>query len=281
MKEIVLYTVITGNYDNLQEIPNYLYYPSKIDYLCLTNNTNFKSNTYKIININLINNNLKLTNRYYKIIINEYIKNYKKSIYIDGKIKLINNIFHLVKKLINNDIVCFAHYKRKCLYQEGAVLLHPYKQIDNINNITPLLQHIKEKNFPKMFGLSDNCCLIRNHNNKIKNSMLDWYNLVNTYSTRDQLSFMYCIWKHKIKINLIDKNLHKIYLRIIPHKNIKQKNKYNIINNTWVEGYDPYENRKYYFNIKNRLCKWTLDDKYEEEHYKFLEKGYINISNNS
>ena len=41
----------------------------------------------------------------------------------------------------------------------------------------------------------------------------------------------------------------------------------------WLECYDPYENCPYYFNYKNRLCKWDLNDACSEEHYKFLEIG--------
>ena len=49
MKErICVYTCITGNYDNLQEIENK---EKGIDYYCFTNNKSIKSNTWKIIYI--------------------------------------------------------------------------------------------------------------------------------------------------------------------------------------------------------------------------------------
>ena len=68
MNELVIYTVITGDYDNLKEIPSNLYFPEKIDYICLTD-SNIVSNTYKIINIKLINNDCIITQKYFKIII--------------------------------------------------------------------------------------------------------------------------------------------------------------------------------------------------------------------
>jgi hypothetical protein len=268
--EIVIYTVITGNYDNLSEVPEF-YFPDVYDYICLTDNPNTKSKNWKIIKIDLIDNDCQLTQRFYKIIINKYIKKYKKSIYIDGKIKLNNNIFKELDNLNSYDMVGFEHYKRKCLYQEGAVLLHPYKQICTKEKIIPLIQYIKENNFPKMFGLTDTCCLIRNHNDLIIKMMDQWFNLLKKYSRRDQLSFMYCVWKNNLNIFILPDKKHKEYFKIKPHNQLKNK---IIDRKKWMIGFDPYENRKYYFNINNRLCKWDLNSNYEEEHYKFLELGY-------
>ena len=278
--EIVLYTAITGSYDKLNEIPKEFYFPDKIDYICLTDNSNITSKTYQIIKINLIKNDLKLTQRYYKIMINDYIKSYKKSIYIDGNMILKQNIFDLIDKLVSCDIICFKHYKRNCLYQESAALLHPYKQIGVKQNIVPLIQYIKKQNYPKMFGLTATGVLIRNHTKDIIKTMTDWFYFIQNYCRRDQLSFMYCIWKNNINILLLEqKNLY-YYVTICKHKKKYNRTRLANINTEWknqkgdrLEGYDPYENRKYYFNKINRLCKWNLDDDYCEEHYKFLELG--------
>lgn len=271
-KSSCLYTVITGNYDNLLEIPDELYFPDIYDYIFLTDDPNLKSKTWKVIKIDLINNDTYLTQKYYKIKIHKFIEKYEKSIYIDGKIELKKNIFKELDNLNNYDMVCFKHYKRKCLYQEGAVLLHPYKQISTKEEVVPLIQHIKKNNFPKLFGLTDACCLIRNHNDLVKTTMIQWFDYVKKYCRRDQLSFMFCVWKNNLNIFKLSDKDHKNYFKIKPHR--KTKNNVNIKKTTWIEGFDPFENRRYYFNIYNRLCKWDLKSNYEEEHYKFLELGY-------
>ena len=105
--------------------------------------------------------------------------------------------------------------------------------------------------------------------------MIEWFNLVKSYSLRDQLSFMYCIWKNNIKLLLLDNKNHKSYLKILKHKNTRIKNlDWKNETTTWIPCFDPYENRQYFFNIHNRLCKWNLNSKYSEELYKFLELGY-------
>ena len=141
------------------------------------------------------------------------------------------------------------------------------------DNVVPLIQYIKNDNFPKMFGLTDNCCLIRNHNKKIKETMEHWYNLVKKYSRRDQISFMYSIWKNKVNLLILEDRYHKKYLKIFNH--IKPRKSLDFKNQSvWLEGFDPYENRKYYFNQNNKKCRWDLAKKYSEEHFKFLEIGY-------
>jgi len=270
-KSSCLYTVITGCYDNLSEIPSKFYFPYIYDYICLTDDPNLKSKTWKVIKIDLINNDPQLTQRYYKIKIHKFIEKYEKSIYIDGSLILKKNLFNLINNLDNYDMIGIQHPKRKCIYQEGAVLLHPYKRIEKKNNVVPLIQYLKNDNYPKLFGLTATGCLIRNHNDNIINTMNEWFRFVKNFSRRDQLSFMYCIWKNKIKLFIPEISLKECFQ--IKNHLVKRKNNY-IRKETWIECFDPYENRKYFFNINNRLCKWNLNSNYEEEHYKFLELGY-------
>jgi hypothetical protein len=279
--KIVLYTIITNNYDELKELPD-KFIRKDIDYLCLTDDNSIISETYQIIKIDTIKNNPKLTQRYYKIVINNYIKDYDISIYIDGKISIRNqeltqpqvSLYNFLFKLQEYDLVTFKHYKRDCIYKEGAVLLHPYKQIEVKENVIPLIQKLKSENFPKKYSLNDTCILIRKHSDNIVKTMELWFSLVEKYSLRDQLSFMYCIWKNNTKIKLLESELQNIYFKTNPHLKIEKPHKYwkkKKIN--WLECYDPYENCPYYFNYKNRLCKWDLNDACSEEHYKFLEIG--------
>ena len=274
--KIVLYTIITNNYDKLKEIPS-KFIKKNIDYICLTDDETLTSNTFKIIKINTINNDKKLTQKYYKIVINDYIKDYNISIYIDGKISINSDFYPLLSNLNNYDLVVFQHYKRDCIYKEGAVLLHPYKQIEVKENVLPIIQKLKNDNFPKKYGLADNCIMIRKHTNNIIKTMQLWYSLVKDYCQRDQLSFMYTIWKNNTKIKLLESKLQGKYFKTSPHLKTKNINKYWEKEQTeWIQGYDPYENCPYYFNYKNRLCKWNLDDKTSIEHYKFLELGKYN-----
>ena len=49
-KKVCVYTCITGNYDNLNEITPEVY-EENIDYYCFTNNQNIKSDTWNVVYI--------------------------------------------------------------------------------------------------------------------------------------------------------------------------------------------------------------------------------------
>ena len=87
--------------------------------------------------------------------------------------------------------------------------------------------------------------------------------------------------KQKIEAGETFKQIKKAYDNLInPHSRKKYDDKLNKYwekeQTEWIQGYDPYEKCLYYFNYKNRLCKWNLDDKTSIEHYKFLELGKYN-----
>ena len=57
-------------------------------------------------------------------------------------------------------------------------------------------RYVKE-GFPRFFGLTENGILVREHNNEDCIRIMDtWWDEVLNYSRRDQLSFMYAIWKN-------------------------------------------------------------------------------------
>ena len=89
--------------------------------------------------------------------------------------------------------------------------------------------------------------------------------LLKKYSKRDQISFMYVLWKYKINILIIPDNSKNFYINIKEHKKNRKKYKCKsiIYDGKWLKCFHPYENKYYYYNTKNKMCKWSLD--YEKE----------------
>ena len=56
------------------------------------------------------------------------------------------------------------------------------------------------ENFPDNNGLSENCLIVRKHNElSCINFMNDWFDEIKYNSHRDQLSFNYILWKYENK----------------------------------------------------------------------------------
>lgn len=270
--EYLLYTVIFGGYDKLKEIPPQARDP-RFDYICLTDDSSLKSDTYKIHVIDANDSPLRLARRY-KILQHDTFSDYQATVYIDGKIGLEKSLFPLLDGLKDWDLIGFAHYKRSCLYQEAAVLLHPYKQLETIANIVPLISRFRTQGFPKMFGLLDSSILVRKNTRALRLVMGEWHRLVQQYSRRDQLSLMYELWKSGIPFGTIPHSTRSQFAT--QHEHLARRsadNYWDLANTPWLECFDPYEHETYFFNHQTRQCKWRITDVKTEEHYKFLEKG--------
>ena len=55
--------------------------------------------------------------------------------------------------------------------------------------------------FPRHFGLNENNVIFRAHTAKMQAADAEWWDWIVNYSSRDQFSYMYCLWKHKVELN--------------------------------------------------------------------------------
>lgn len=192
----VVYTCITGKYDSLIK-PTYV--DPDYDYICFTNNPQLKSDFWEIRNISHVISQYgdKKGSRYAKIKPHEFLKEYNFSVYIDANIDIKSSIDTFVKKNIENGKVVYIghHPSRSCLYAEQEIVIRSKK--DTKDNTQPQIDRYKEEGFPKNFGLTENNVILRFHNDeKCIAIMEDWWGEVERGSHRDQLSLMYCLWKH-------------------------------------------------------------------------------------
>jgi len=216
MKNII-YTAIIDGYDELIE-------PSVVTkgwkYICFTNDPNLKSNIWDIRVVEMdkylipTKNNRKIKIQYYR-----YLKEkYDLSIYIDGKIGINCNLNDFLEKNVdglnnkNIDIFLPKHFYRDCIYQE----IDMCKKIKKENKMICyfLKKFYKKENYPENIGLHDNCLLIRRYpNNNMIQFMDKWWDMIERWSRRDQLSFGYILWKNKdlIKISTIDIDVNYNY----------------------------------------------------------------------
>lgn len=232
MEKICVYTCITGNYDDLQEIKNK---EPEIDYYCFTNNKNIKSNTWNVVYIE--DNNLDNTRlaRKIKVLGHPLIsENYDISIWVDGFISEmhINDFIHNECQLDKYDFICFKHSKRNCIYEEAKECINQGK--DDPELIKKEIEFLKKENYPKNNGLIESTVLIRKHNiESVKNTMSIWFDMILNYSKRDQLSLNYAIYKVNPKVQIVDLNVFdNKYFIFLKHKNLAFDKLYTIYYDT-------------------------------------------------
>lgn len=192
----VVYTCIIGNYDTLKD--PYIKDPN-FDYIAFTNNPSLKSNHWQIRQINVKGLDNTRAARRVKILCTEYLKDYDLSVWIDGSIQIKSTLIDLVQKvIIGKDIVALTH-GRNCIYQEAIVCKERLK--DDPTMIDFQMKYYQSQGFPKNQGLISTGLLIRRHTDKIDKFMKAWWEQVKNYSKRDQLSFNFVQWKHRLNLS--------------------------------------------------------------------------------
>ena len=162
----VVYSIIIGKYDNIstfnkQEGFNYFLF-SDIKY----HGTNWTiiSIPKLIEKVNV--SNIKLT-RYFKLFPHLFFKDYELSIYIDASYIIKGDLNELLLKTLNPsfNLYILQHPYRNKVFQEFVAVIKFKKDTKkSVNKVKK--KYIKEK-FPDNLGLTQNCLIIRNHNNKI------------------------------------------------------------------------------------------------------------------
>lgn len=87
-----------------------------------------------------------------------------------------------------------SHPTRNCIYDEGTSCCIIGK--DNIKLMRHQLDTYRREGMPEHFGLYETNLIACEHNNPLCIAVMeDWWNEINRFSRRDQLSLPYVLWK--------------------------------------------------------------------------------------
>lgn len=220
----VVYTCITNDYDDLKEIEIYKYVDKDWDYVCFSDNEELiKQGNLGIWEIRPLQF-AKLDNtrnqRWHKIHPHILFPEYEKSVWIDGNINILTNKLYETIKNATQDILVPEHFKNLCIYTEYQDVTK--LKLDDGEIINQELAFVKNDGMPVNYGFAETNVLYRNHHSeKIVNCMNMWWEFINKYSKRDQLSFTYVLWKHGIKpidINITNTRLDIKNYYVFGHK---------------------------------------------------------------
>lgn len=190
----VVYTAITGNYDDVKE-PKYM--NPNLDYILFTNNRNITSTKWKVVYIDNPEglDNVRLARRI-KILGHEYLTEYDYSIWVDAKLEIKKDMRDYVEKYRKREpMLCFVHYIQNCIYQE-LVVCEALKK-DDVTIMRTQIERYREEGYPENNGLIESGILVRDiHNPRVVQLMQAWWHEIINGSRRDQLSFNYACWKN-------------------------------------------------------------------------------------
>ena len=149
-------------------------------------------------------------NRYMKLhpdeVLSEAVtgKKYDYTIYIDSSMRITCDIKPLVYSLIasGKSIAVHNHRVRDCIYDEGQQIWI-FGRLDR-RSIWEQLDFYRSEGMPKHFGLLENTVLIRKSNDsQLQDIMHQWWQQIERFTHRDQLSLPYVLWKNGLDMSYI------------------------------------------------------------------------------
>ncbi len=110
--------------------------------------------------------------------------------------------------LKGHDLALFSHPYRDCLYEEAKVCANI--PLDFPQTIQDQVNFYSQVNLPKNYGLYELACFMMTNNNTTKELSLIWWEQVCRYSSRDQISFPFSLFRieKEVKISTMPGYVH-------------------------------------------------------------------------
>ena len=227
-----------NGYDILVE-PDYK--PEGWDFVCFTDR-DLESDTWEIRKTLPLYTDNTRTARKHKLLTHRLFPDYEYSLWIDGNIKVRNDVNELLGHLDGSNYATYDHSQnrldpRDCIYDEASAILqfgeinmkrNPEKGIkcfkDNPKLIQKQMGKYMDMHYPRNNGLVVQMEVLRRHNEQdVVDSMEDQWVELKYNSKREQLSFNYIAWKNKLKFSYIqgDSRDNKYFLNMGKHRGKK------------------------------------------------------------
>ena len=199
MNKFVLYTAIFGRMGRGVHTPE-ISIPG-VDRFCFTD-LDIEGDFYQIEKRKLERLAGVRRQRWAKICIpDEIFDNYEYSVYVDCKRDSVIDFEWLLGFMEpGSDFVTRQHKTRDCVYDEGRVCIE--KRKDDKVTILKQLDFYRSENYPVHNGLHYSFILLRRHTKRLKEFSKLWWEQLEHYSFRDQISLPYVAWKHGVKISI-------------------------------------------------------------------------------
>lgn len=195
----LLYTVLAGDYDQLNEIPPSLARSEHWDFICVTDNPSLSSKTWKI---KLVENKDDLDpvrfSRLYKIKNHLVDTGYDISVYTDANLLIRGDLDQFLSDAIEPDCALglLYHPFHSSLKQEVELCIRTGRDDTELLKKQYHFYTDEEKFSDSLPHINARLLIRRPGNRRIESLMETWFNQLISWSRRDQVSFNYSLAHH-------------------------------------------------------------------------------------
>lgn len=198
MNKFAIYTAIVGDYDEILQ-PEVV--DNRFDYILFSNDIKEpKVGVWQVRPINYHNDIQTKIARWVKTHPEELLSEYDCSVWMDANVRIKTTYTYTRSvELYFSDvkISTVKHPNRDDIYAEcGEVLVYC---LEKERVVFDWINILRKDGYPRKSGLYETNLLYRKHCSSIENMDALWWNYIEEYSRRDQLSFNYVLWKLQIE----------------------------------------------------------------------------------
>ena len=197
-KKRVVYTCLTGNYESMPAIQKYKDKQSR--YICFTDNQLLIKlkilGEWEIYPLRYNKSDNVRNARWHKMHPHILFPEYNESLWIDANVDILTS--KIFDSINNKNLLIPVHYCRNDIYKEIQKAVFSYPNQKEI--LLKQACFLRSENMPENYGLNETNIIYRKHNETIK-IMEEWWDMLTKYSSRDQASLSYILWKNGIKPN--------------------------------------------------------------------------------
>lgn len=151
----------------------------------------------------------------YKILPFLFLPDYDYYFWVDSTHDIIFDPNEAIKEL-NSDMAVCKHPQRICLYDEAGAV--KYLKYDHFDLLDLQMRNYYNDKYPYNNGLYELGCFILKNTKQMQELCLMWWENICKYTSRDQLSYPYVIWKKNFVPQIIEGSTkhNKYFTRIDP-----------------------------------------------------------------
>lgn len=230
MKQFAIYTACIGGYDNIVQ-PEVI--DERFDYILFTDDVKEQRiGVWQVLHVDYTNPDKTRIARYVKTHPHELLSQYKATLWMDANVQIASEkIYGRFVQLYeqNIDVASICHPYRNCIYDEAFEVSYSkkYGRLEHDTIAIKWCNHINNEHYPQHSGLYETNILYRRNIDAVNNANDLWWQSINEYSKRDQLSCNYVLWKNQIKMKyFLPVGEHATFskeVRYIPHDQVSRR----------------------------------------------------------
>lgn len=208
----VVFSVCLGDYDNTPP----LYPVEGYEHIMITDNENLSCEGWEKLVVPRETDVLKQSRKLK--ICPHWLIDADVFVYLDANQEITHDLKPLLESAFRGGFMTVRHPNRDCVYEEAESIKANKKAGTRVINAQ--VKAYKREQMPGKTGVFANGFFVRDRS--FDEFCERWYQEIEKYSHRDQLSLAYLVWKYEPQITVIDASIKNHHLKTCLHKNEKK-----------------------------------------------------------